>query len=230
MHIAQCIDSLRMVADEIMIVDSLSTDHTRDISLAIGVRVLTEKFEGFGAQKNKGAALASHDLILSVDADERLSPELQDSIMEIKKHSIATAYSLNRLNYIGSRPIRTCGWYPDSRIRLYDRRYASWDDRPVHENLIVTGAVAHLEGDLLHYSYRDIAHVRDKSDYYARIGASAYKDKAVLILYLKMAVNPFFKFIKMFFLKRGFLDGYTGLMLSYYRARETFLKYYLALR
>jgi glycosyltransferase involved in cell wall biosynthesis len=230
LHISSCIDSVRTVADEILIVDSLSTDHTRDIAVAMGARVFAEKFEGFGAQKNKGAAKASYDLILSVDADECISPELQRAIVEIKKRITATAYSLDRLNYIGSRAVKTCGWYPDSRIRLYNRRYARWDDRPVHENLIVDGSVAHLEGDLLHYSYRDLAHVRAKSDYYAEIGASAYKDKSTATLYIKMVVNPFFKFIKMFFLKRGFMDGYTGLMISYYRTRETFLKYYLALK
>lgn len=228
-HIAACIDALLPVVDEIVVVDSLSTDRTREIAEARGARVVQEKFEGFGRQKNIGTALASNDLILSVDADEYLSKELQKSILSSKENHVASAYSFNILNHIGTQAIRSCGWYPDTHTRLYDRRQVKWNERKVHEGLIIDGEVKYLTGDLLHYSYDNLEQMKAKSDHYARLGAEVHKGKSKVVLFFKMLVNPIAKFLKTYILQKGFTDGYAGWMISRYKARETFFKYYWAL-
>jgi glycosyltransferase involved in cell wall biosynthesis len=228
-HIGACIDSLSGVADEVLVVDSFSTDKTKIIAEAKGAKVIESDFTGFGPQRNLGAGYAANDLILVLDADERPSDELIRTIVSIKEDPTATAYSFNRLNFIGARPVRSAGWYPDTHVRLYDRRKAKWNDRHVHEDLIVNGEIQFLRGDLLHYSYKDIAELKTKSTHYAKLGAEVYKGRNTLSLLVNMIVSPVAKFFKTYILKRGFTDGYIGFMISYYRSREAFLKYYWAL-
>jgi len=227
-HIGACIDSLSGIADEILVIDSFSGDKTKAIAEAKGARIIEESFKGFGPQRNIGARLASNDLILVLDADERLSPELERSIADVKQHGTAAAYSFNRLNFIGNQPVRSCGWYPDTHIRLYDRRKAKWNDRQVHEDVEADGEVKFLTGDLLHYSYEDIAELKERSERYAKLGAEVYKERNRLLLLLNILFSPPAKFLKAYILQLGFMDGYLGLMISCYRARETFLKYYWA--
>jgi len=228
-HIGACIDAVRDICEEVLVIDSLSHDRTREIAEAKGAKVVTNAFQGFGMQKNFGTGLASNDLILSIDADEMVSPELGMSIKALKENHTASAYSFNILNFIGDRAVRTCGWYPDTHVRLYDRRHVRWNHRHVHEGLIVNGEIKYLHGDLLHYSYKDMAELKAKSARYAKLGAEVYKERSALLLIANMIVSPAAKFIKTYILKRGFADGYVGFMISYYRARETFLKYYWAL-
>jgi glycosyltransferase involved in cell wall biosynthesis len=228
-NVGDCIGSLSGVADEILVVDSFSTDMTRAIAESKGAKVIQAPFRGFGPQRNLGAALAAHDLILALDADERLYPELKRSIIDVKEHGTAAAYSFNRLNHIGSRAVRSCDWYPDTHIRLYDKREAQWNGRQVHEDVEVNGHIQFIQGDLLHYSYQDISELKTKSTRYARLGAEVYKERNALWLLANLISAPVAKFFKTFILKRGFTDGYLGFMISYYRARETFLKYYWAL-
>lgn len=228
-HIGACIDSLSGVADEVLVVDSFSTDKTKMIAEAKGAKVIESDFLGFGQQRNLGAGHASNDLILVLDADERLSDELKLTTAYIKENPTDVAYSFNRLNFIGARPVRSAGWYPDTHVRLYDRRKAKWNDREVHEGLIVNGEIQFLHGDLLHYSYKDIAELKTKSTHYAKFGAEVYKGRSAPLLIVNMIVSPVAKFFKTYILKRGFTDGYVGFMISYHRSRETFLKYYWAL-
>jgi glycosyltransferase involved in cell wall biosynthesis len=228
-HIAACLDSLAGVADEIIVVDSFSTDQTKKIAEAKGAKVIQALFHGFGPQRNIGAEAASNDLILVLDADERVSVELKNAILSIKEHSSAAAYSFNRLNYIGARAVRSGGWYPDTHVRLYNRRKAMWNDRQVHEDVDVSGRIEFLSGDLLHYSYEDISDLKERSIRYAKLGAEVYKGRNILFLLAQMIASPVAKFFKLYILKRGFTDGYLGVMISYYRARETFFKYYWAL-
>jgi len=227
-HIGACIDAVRDICDEVLVIDSFSHDRTHEIADAKGARVIENAFKGFGPQKNFGTLVAANDLILSIDADEIVSLELQKSILEVKENHTHAAYSFNILTFVGDRAVRSCGWYPDTHVRIYDRRKVKWNDRKVHEGLIVNGEVKYLYGDILHYSYRNIAELETKSSYYARLGAEVYKDKNSAYLLMRTIVSPIAKFIKIYFVKRGFLDGYLGLMISYYRARETFLKYYWA--
>lgn len=229
-HIGACIDSLAGVADEVIVVDSLSKDGTTAIARSKGAKVLEKDFDGFGSQKNYGAAQAENNYILSIDADEVLSEELRSSIILLKQHNISGCYYIHRLNHIGSRAVRSCGWYPDSRTRLYDRRQARWDDKKVHEELIITGTPQYLTGDLRHYSYASYADMKARADRYGRLAAASLKGKNTLCLLIKIALNTPAKFVKSYFLQKGFTDGYAGWMISRYKARETFLKYYLALK
>lgn len=228
-HIGACIDAVAGLCEEVLIIDSWSTDRTKEIAEAKGAKVIENTFKGFGPQKNLGTNLASNDLILSIDADEMVSDELRKSISTIKENHTAAAYSFNILNFIGNRAVRTCGWYPDTHVRLYDRQKVKWNDRKVHEGLIVNGNIQFLRGDLLHYSYEDISELKLKSTHYAKLGAEVYKDRNMFYLLIKIMVSPIAKFFKTYIMKRGFTDGYLGLMISYYRAKETFLKYYWAL-
>lgn len=230
-HIGACIDAVSDICEEVLVIDSLSTDRTREIAESRGARVISNAFPGFGKQKNLGTSQSTNDLILSIDADEQVSPELKQSILSIKEQeTTSAAYSFNILNYVGDRAVRTCGLYPDTHVRLYDRRQVRWDERAVHEGLMIKGQVEFLSGDLLHYSYDDIAQIKEKSTRYAKLGAAVYKDKSILFLALKMLINPIAKFFKTYFLQSGFKDGQLGFMISYYRARETFFKYYWAIK
>lgn len=229
-HIGTCIESLDGVADEVIVVDSCSADDTAAIARSKGAKVIEKEFMGFGPQKNYGASQASHDHILSIDADEALSDELKKAISRIKVTAIAGSYYVHRLNHIGSIPIRTCGWYPDIRTRLYNRKEAQWDNKAVHEALVTKNQPSYLPGDLLHYSYSNYDEMRDRAESYGRLGAQQLQDKSTLYLLVKIIVNPIAKFVKSYILQRGYADGYAGWMISRYKMRETFLKYYLALQ
>lgn len=228
-HISACIDAVKQICEEVLVIDSLSIDRTKEIAESKGARVVSNAFPGFGAQKNLGTALAANDFILSIDADEIVSAELKASIMAIKQDATASAYSFNILNFIGTRAVRSCGLYPDTHVRLYNRRFVKWNERTVHEGLIIKGEVEFLSGDLLHYTYKNINELKEKSTRYAKLGAAVYTNKNAVLLFFKVLFNPPAKFFKTYFIQRGFTDGYLGLHISYYRARETFLKYYWAL-
>ena len=150
--------------------------------------------------------------------------------MGVKENHNAAAYSFNILNFVGDRAVKSCGWYPDTRIRLYNRLNAHWDNRSVHEQLIVKEKVTQLDGDLLHYSYEGFEDMKMRTERYARLGAATMSDRGRITIFLKMIINPLVKFFKTYFLQMGFTDGYFGYMISYYTAQETFLKYYWALR
>ena len=230
-NIGVCIDSVRPVADEILVIDSFSTDTTTPIAEAKGATVICKSFAGFGQQKNEGAAQAAYDYILSIDADERLSKELIDSMLRIKAEKmLAPAYSFNRLNHLAAQPIRVCGWYPDISTRLYHRKSAQWTAAAVHEQLVVNGTTEWIEGDLLHYSFDDFISIRDKFERYSRLAAVAYKADGQAVNIVKMFISPLFKFAKAYLLQRGFTAGYMGFRISYEQARGSFLKYYWAIR
>ncbi len=229
-HIGACIDSLTGVADEIIVVDSFSTDQTAAIAQSKGAKIVQEAFAGFGPQKNLGADLATNDYILSVDADETLSPALRATIRDLKQSNISGSYYVNRLNHIGTKPVKSCGWYPDTRIRLYNRKEARWDNKAVHEELITPDDPKYLPGDLLHYSYENYEDMRIRADSYATLGAAPLKGKGKAYLTVKLLMNPLAKFVKSYILQGGISDGYAGWMISKYKARETFMKYYLALK
>ena len=229
-HIGTCIDSLAGVVDEVVVVDSFSTDGTIAIARDKGATVIEEVFTGFGPQKNLGAERATHDYIMSIDADEVLSPELRAAILQLKQSPIIGSYYVHRLNHIGNQPIYSCGWYPDTRTRLYNKKEAKWDNKTVHEELLIHDKPKQLTGDLWHYSYDNYDEMKERADRYGRLGAESIKDKNKLRLLVKLVLNPVAKFVKSYILQKGYADGYAGWMISRYKARETFLKYYLALK
>jgi glycosyltransferase involved in cell wall biosynthesis len=214
-NVGRCLDSLAGVADEVVVVDSGSTDGTVAACRARGARVLTRPFDGFTAQKRFAVAQATHDHVLALDADEALSPELARSIQAAKAGWRADGYTMNRLNFYGDRPIRSCGWYPDAKIRLFDRRRGGWEGGLLHETVaLAPGAtVAHLEGDLLHRAYRHAGELVAKLQRYSDLWARDQRPRRS-VGPAGILVKTAAAFLKAWVLKGGFRDGYEGLVVS----------------
>ncbi|MEM9846847.1 MAG: glycosyltransferase family 2 protein [Bacteroidota bacterium] len=226
-NIEACIQAALRVADEIIVVDSLSTDGTQQLCQILGATVIERPFEGYVEQKNAAVAAASFDYILSLDADEVLSETLIQSILAVKSNFIADAYEVNRLNNYCGQWIRHSGWYPDRKIRLFDRRKAKWGGGRLHEHIVlVAGAEsAVLEGDLLHYSYKNIPDHLNRINRYTDIMALAAYEKGKAAGLEKVVFSPFLNFVKRYFLKRGFLDGYYGFVIAIMGSYYNFMKY-----
>jgi len=227
-NIERCLDSLEGTADEVLVVDSFSSDRTADICKSKGVDFIQHPFDGHIEQKNYALSCASNDYVLSLDADEALSEELIQSIQAAKQDWTEDGYSVNRLtNYCG-KWIRHCGWYPDTKIRLWDRSKGHWGGVNPHDHVVMDEPIRirHLSGDLLHYSYptiRDhISQINSFSDIAAR---AAFEKGRQSNLALDICLNPTLTFFKKYFLKLGLLDGYEGFVISISTAYGKFLKY-----
>jgi glycosyltransferase involved in cell wall biosynthesis len=223
-RIAEAIASLAC-CDEIIVVDSGSTDRTPEIARARGARVIERAWDGYSKQKNFAAEQARNDWILSIDADERLSIELADEIVswKIQEHSFRAWSMPRRVFYLG-RWIRHSGWYPDRKVRFYDRRFCGWEGDFVHESLKVEGAVGIFHGDLLHFPYRDWRDHMSRITRYTELAARAARSNGRRGNIGKLILAPPLTFIKSFFLQAGFLDGWRGLAIAYMGARYVFQK------
>lgn len=225
-NIERCVQAARVVADEIIVVDSFSTDATRQICESLGIRFIQRHWDGYASQKNFGSNEASNDWIISLDADEVLDEELQRSIIQAKNGE-KWCYKVNRLtNYCGNW-IKHCGWYPEYRARLYDRRKARWDGEYLHERLISDESepAMALRGNLLHYSYPNLESHVEKLSRYSVLGAQRLKHAGRRFRYADLLFRPPSKFVRMYILERGFLDGFGGFCLCVLSAYGTFLKY-----
>lgn len=226
-NIKRCLLSVEGLTDDIVVVDSGSTDLTPAICKSFGVRFYTHKWLGYAETKNYANSLAMHPLILSLDADEALSEELRRSIMDVLSNQKASVYSMNRLtNYCG-KWIKHCGWYPDKKIRLFNYEAGSWSGELIHETIKLTNGspVIHLKGDILHYSYNSIAdHITQANKFTELTAQKAFINKQNSTI-LNIIFNPVFKFIRDYFFKAGFLDGYYGFVICRISAFATFLKY-----
>lgn len=226
-NIGRCLESLRGVADEVIVVDSGSTDATEAICVAADARFVRHDWEGYSGQKNYANGLASHPWLLSIDADEALSPQLRESILRLKEKGFdaATVYSMNRLtNYCG-RWIRHCGWYPDACVRLWHTGVATWDGL-VHEELRYSTNVRHakVEGDLWHYSYYTVdEHARRTVKYATMAGEKAYGQGRRFRG--SIGAKTAWTFIRNYIFRLGFLDGKTGFLVCKMSAFYTLIKY-----
>lgn len=226
-HIERCIRSLKGVADEIVVVDSFSTDTTPQICKALGVNFVQQQWMGYGAQKNFGQQLATHDTILSMDADEALDETLQKNILLQKQKGFTKSYSFNRLNNYFGKFIRH-GWeYPDFKIRIFNRNHVKWNHAAVHEDLVGIDKkeVVLLKGDLLHFTFKNIDEHIDKMNRYTSLSAIEMHRKGKRGSFFKMLFSPIVYFINGYFLKLGFLDGVHGFTLAKLGAFATYLKY-----
>jgi glycosyltransferase involved in cell wall biosynthesis len=226
-NIGRCIDSVAHLADEIIVVDSYSTDTTKAVCLSKGVKFFEHKFEGFTSQKNFATSLASHDFILALDADEYLSEDLSGSIARVKSNWNADGYTMNRLNSYAGKWIKSCGWYPDRKIRLWDRRKGAWSGGLVHELVVMQqdAIIRHLHGDLLHLAYDNASQLIQKmQQQYADLFAmeNAYRKK---VTPFKIVYKTLASFLKSYILKGGIWDGYEGLVISVSNANGVFYKY-----
>jgi glycosyltransferase involved in cell wall biosynthesis len=224
-RIAGAISSLSC-CDEVLVVDSGSTDRTREIAENCGARVLMRDWDGYSNQKNFAAEQARNEWILSIDADERLSVELANEIAKWKSGEAtgAVACSMPRCaRYFGAW-IRHSGWYPDRKIRLYDRRYGKWTGDFVHEALTIDGRIGALRGDLLHFPYRDWPdHVR-RIDRYTDLAAQAARKSGKKGSILRLFLGPPLSFFRTFVLRAGFLDGWRGALIAAASARYVYLR------
>jgi glycosyltransferase involved in cell wall biosynthesis len=226
-NIGRCIDSLTPVADEFIILDSLSTDKTLYEVERRGLRCVQRAWSGYSDSKNYANSLATGDYILSIDADEALSPELTQALLQFKQAPDADACDVNRLtNYCG-RWIRHSGWYPEYKTRVFKRAAAQWAGT-VHEELIFTGSrtIKRLGGDLYHYSYPTIESHLHKIITYSALAAEKDHQKGKRYGFVSHAlIKPWFMFIRKYFLQAGFLDGFYGFVIAINSAYERYLRY-----
>lgn len=225
-NIANCINSLKETADEIIVLDSFSEDNTKQICENLNVRFIQHKFDGHIEQKNRAVSYASFDYVLSLDADEVLSEELQKSILHEKNKFNFDAYYLNRLNFFCGKKIKHCGWYPDKKIRLWNKNKANWGGNNPHDKVILNEKVSigRLKGDLLHYSFHSIEQHIEQINKFSTIKAETYFKKGKKASRLKIIFKPCIKFLIQYFIKLGFLDGFYGFVICKNSAHSEFLK------
>lgn len=225
-NIERCLSSVKDIADEIVIVDSRSTDRTEEIAKSFGAVVIQHDFEGYVKQKNFADSHASHDHILSLDADEALTDQLKDSITQALQNFEADGYTMNRLTNYAGKWVRHSGWYPDRKLRLFDRTKGQWEGLLIHEEFRLNNSKpGHLQGDLLHYSFNSVEDHRMQSKKFTTLGAQADYQKGKKAPFYKIWFGPVVKFFQSYFIRLGFLDGRTGLTISWLSAAATHQKY-----
>lgn len=224
-NIARAIESLRC-CDEILVVDSGSTDRTVELAQNLGARVIEANWRGYSQQKNWAAEQAQHDWVLSLDADEALSEALEAEIWNLKKSGPQyDGYSMPRLARYMGRWILHSGWYPDRKLRLYDRRKARWVGDFVHERVTVDGHVGELESNILHFTCESLSEHIKTMERYTTLAAQEIAGRKIPVPVWKVLLDPPWTFFKTFVLQLGFLDGREGLNIAYMAAFYTFLKY-----
>lgn len=227
-NLARCLEALGDVADEVLVVDSYSTDSTVAIARQHGARVVQHAFAGYVEQKNFATAQACYDYVLQLDADEVLTSELRQSIGQAKANWQHAAYSLARLtNYCG-RWVRHGGWYPDRKLRLYDRRLGRWQGLLLHEHYEVQPGqtTAPLAGHALHYSYASVAqHIRQLNKFTSITAQEQALQGKTRVTLFHLVLKPWWKFFHGYVLRLGFLDGFAGLSIAVISALGVFIKF-----
>jgi len=226
-NIERCLKSINEVADEIIVVDSFSIDKTKEICNKYLCRFYENKFVNYSLQKNYANSLALYDYIFSIDADEALSAELINSIKSLKNSDFSNnAYEMHRLNNYCGKWIKHGGWYPDTKLRLWKNKTALWQGE-IHETLFFESktSIKLLNGNLLHYSYYSIGEHVLQSDKFSSLSAKMLFEKGKKTNIVQILLKPFWKFLRNYFFKVGFIDGYYGFVISVISAHETFLKY-----
>lgn len=224
-HIAAAIDSAAW-ADEILVVDSGSTDETVAIATAKGVRVMSRPWPGYVDQKNYAASVASHDWIFSLDADERMTPALADEVRRLVASDPAErAFRVPRVTFHLGRWVRTTDFYPDYQTRLYDRRAARWHGKYVHESVAADGPTGQLAHELQHYSYRDLSDHLDRINQYSSLAAQQMYESGRRAGALDLLTHPPAAFLRNYLLRGGFSDGVAGLTISLINAYSVLVKF-----
>ncbi|HTS77971.1 MAG TPA: glycosyltransferase family 2 protein [Bryobacteraceae bacterium] len=224
-NVARAIESLRC-ADEIVVVDSGSSDRTVELAEKLGARVVESPWPGYAKQKNFAAEQAQHDWILSLDADESLSEALEGEIWQVKKNGPRyDAYTMPRMAQYLGRWIRHSGWYPDRKVRLYDRRKCTWVGEFVHETVRVDGSLGHLDSNLLHFTCNSLSEHLKTMDRYTTLAAEQLLATGVKVSWQRLLLDPPWTFFETYVLKLGFLDGVEGLAIANMAAVYNFVKY-----
>jgi glycosyltransferase involved in cell wall biosynthesis len=227
-NISACLHSLKWV-DEIVVVDSLSSDRTKELAESTGATVLDQAFLGHVKQKQLAVDSCSHDWVICLDADERVTEDLRDEICTLftstSQDSLANGYTVARKSFHLGRWIMHGGWYPDRNIRLFNKKHGFWGGVDPHDKIQVSGEVKNLKGALEHYVFKDLKHNVDTNNFYSGISADIFFNEGKKPSLLKLFFKPFGKFIETYFVKRGFLDGLPGFIISVGAAYSMFLKF-----
>lgn len=224
-NVSRVIESLRC-CDEILVLDSGSNDRTVEIATKLGARVEEASWHGYAAQKNIAAELATYDWILSLDADESVSEALEAEIWHIKKSGPRfDGYTMPRLAQYLGRWILHSGWYPDRKVRLFNRKKAKWVGNFVHESVQVIGSVGHLKSNLLHFTCNSLSEHLRSMDGYTTLAAQEIAAREQGIAFARLLLDPPWTFFRSYILKLGFLDGVEGLSIAYMAALYNFVKY-----
>jgi glycosyltransferase involved in cell wall biosynthesis len=225
--IAGCIKKARQITDDIVIIDSGSTDETLDIAANYSCRVYEKTWDGYGVNKNKGIDLAKYNWILSIDADEIADDELINALHTLKFADPSVVYDIKFRSYFGETPIRFGSWGRDHHIRLFNRNLVKWSETMVHETLIMPDAVQveSLKGRLHHYSVKNAEEHNRKSTYYAKLCARKYFISGKRVTAVKLYLSPIFGFVKNYILYLGFLDGREGWAIAKITLKNTRRKY-----
>lgn len=225
-NIARCLEAVRDCAAEIMVVDSHSTDRTVEIARSLGATVFSEDWKGHIAQKNSALDKCTCPWILSIDCDEVVSPELKESICQAVRQGTAEGYKVNRKTFFLGRWIEHA-WYPDWKLRLIRNGTGRWSGFDPHDRLTVPGVTAKLDGDLYHYSFKNLRDCLERTIRYAANEAGSYYREGRRASLLNIVVNPLHGFFKHYIIKRGFLDGLHGFIISVLNGIYVFMKYAL---
>jgi glycosyltransferase involved in cell wall biosynthesis len=223
--IGQCLDAAWKVADEIIVVDSYSTDRTEEIVRAKNAQFYQNKFSGYRDQKNYAQSLTTYDYVLSLDADEILSDELIEEINQHKQAFDSNGYNLKRITNYNGQWIKHCGWYPDEKIRLIKKSEGQWAGENIHEIMEVNGPTKTFRGDLLHYSYDSISSHILQTDKFSTYEAQSHFSRGKKASLLRLITRPIWQFVKDYFFKRGFLDGKYGFIICSINALYVLLRY-----
>jgi len=226
-RLEDALKSCKEIADEIIVIDSYSTDKTVNIAERNGAKVIQNQFENYGAQKNFAMQQAKYPWVLNLDADERVSKGLRNEILELKKRGTKnfSAYKIKRkTSYLG-KWIRHSGWYPDKKTRLFKKNSSRWEGR-IHEGLLVDGKISdELNGDILHFTYRDITDHINRLNRYSKMQAEDIVKKGKKLLYLRAIILPPITFLRFYIWKMGVLDGFPGFLIALISSWSTAMKY-----
>lgn len=223
-NIARALESVSW-ADEIVVVDSGSVDRTLEIARSYTDKVYVRDWPGYATQKQRALELASHDWILSIDADEVVTPELKQEILETLKRPAFNGYYISRLNYYLNFPIRYSGWSPDHQLRLFRKDKGRWQGDYVHESVRLEGAAGYLKARLKHYSIQSLSAHHQRLDRYTTLAAEEMCSRGRRVGYSDLLLRPALVFLRNYLLKLGFLDGVAGLIICYFSAYYVFLKF-----
>lgn len=222
-NIRACLEGVRW-ADEIVVVDNYSSDQTASLCRAFSARVFQEEWKGFAGQKNSAIAKARHDWVLSVDADERVTPALREEIGRTLERPAHDGYYISRKNFFCGRWIRRCGWFPDYNLRLFRKDRGEFRERAVHEKVELRGRAGYLQEPLEHWTYRSLGDFLRRMDRYSTLAAEEMDREGRRFRLLDL-LRPSFTFLQMYLLRAGFLEGYAGFQLSLLYSFYTFAKY-----
>lgn len=223
-NILACLSNVKW-ADELIVVDDFSTDNTKKLAEEFGAKVFQVKWQGYGKQKNYALSLANGDWILSLDADERVTPELAEEIQAVVPHSQMDGYQISRKAYFLGKWIRHSGWYPDYCLRLFRKDKAGFVEKPVHEFVELNGRMGQLKGALLHYTDTCLEHYLHKLCCYTTLAADELATKNKKASLWDIIIRPSFIFVKMYILKKGWMDGIHGFILAVLSSFYVFVKY-----